>query len=168
MWTRFSRMLALLEDGTAGVLIIFASTMLCIQIGVRAIFNDSFSWAEESVRYAIIWMVFIASSIAFRHNAHIRIDVLRQCLPVVLQKPLQLLIIAICMAFSLLLLRYGTALTLQIEQFGQRSPALEAPMYLFYAAIPVSALLMLIRLGESLVQVLRNPSLVTSDSPAGA
>ncbi|WP_432697844.1 TRAP transporter small permease [Marinobacterium sp. YM272] len=168
MWNSFSRLLAWIENGTVGVLIIFAATMLCVQIGARALFNYSFSWAEESVRYSIIWMVFIAGSIAFRQNAHIRIDVLKQIAPENMQKPLQILITLTCMALCAMLAWHGYHLTRQIMMFGQSSPAMEAPMYLFYISIPLSSALMLIRLSETLVRLLRNQSLEYSNTPAGA
>lgn len=155
MWQRFSRGLARVEAASVGALILFAAIMLCVQITARALFNHSFSWAEESVRYAIIWMVFLSCGLAFRQDAHINIDVLRQLLPGPARKVLEVIIILACAVLAGLLVWFGGAMVATLYRFGQVSPAMEAPMYLFYLAIPVSGVLMLIRLGESLVRVLR-------------
>ena len=103
MWNKFSRLLAFLENTIVGTLIMYASIMLFTQIIARSVFNYSFSWAEESVRYAIIWMVFMASSIAFRQNTHISIDVLKQILPKSMLKPFQIAICIVCLITTLLL-----------------------------------------------------------------
>lgn len=155
MWQKFSDGLAKVEAASVGALILFAAIMLCVQITARALFNLSFSWAEESVRYAIIWMVFLSCGLAFRKDAHISIDVLRQLLPGPARKALEILTTLACAALAGLLVWYGSAMVATLFRFGQVSPAMEAPMYLFYLAIPVSGVLMLIRLGESLVRVLR-------------
>lgn len=157
MWSPISRILGYIENTLAGALLIYAASMLCIQIIARSIFNYSFSWAEESVRYAIIWMVFMASSIAFRKDAHISIDVIQQVIPANLQKAFQALICLLCMVMAALLAYFGWQLTSRIFMFGQLSSAMEAPMYLFYAAIPVSSVFMFIRLTESLVRLFSRP-----------
>lgn len=154
MWNKFSRALAFFENTIVGILIIYASIMLFTQIVARSVFNYSFSWAEESVRYAIIWMVFMASSIAFRENAHISIDVLKQLLPKSLLKPFQITICVICLVTTILLAWFGWELSSKMMMFGQRSSAMEAPMYLFYLSIPVSAICMAIRISESIVSLL--------------
>jgi len=150
MWNKLSRYLALFENTIVGTLIMYSSLMLFAQIIARSVFNYSFSWAEESVRYAIIWMVFMASSIAFRQNAHISIDVLKQILPNSLQVPFQTLICIICLMTTLLLAWFGWELSSRMMAFGQVSSAMEAPMYLFYLSIPISSVFMSIRIIESI------------------
>lgn len=164
MWQRFSDGLAKVEAAAVGSLILFAALMLCVQISARALFNFSFSWAEESVRYAIIWMVFLSCGLAFRKDAHISIDVLRQILPGPARKTLEVLITLACAVLAGLLVWYGGAMVQTLHRFGQVSPAMEAPMYWFYLAIPVSGVLMLIRLAESLVRIVR-PRAVLAPAP---
>ncbi|AEX24919.1 TRAP transporter small permease [Vibrio sp. EJY3] len=168
MWNRLSRLLALFENTTVGVLIIYSSVMLFTQIMARAVFNTSFSWAEESVRYAIIWMVFMASSIAFRNNAHISIDVIKQIIPKALQKPFQVFICLICLTTTFLLAWFGWQLTSRMMMFGQLSSAMELPMYWFYLAIPVSSACMFIRISESLLALFIKPKTETDNVYVGA
>jgi len=155
MWNQFSRLLAFFENTIVGILIMYASIMLFTQIIARSVFNYSFSWAEESVRYAIIWMVFMASSIAFRQNAHISIDVVKQILPKSMLQPFQIAICIVCLITTLLLVWFGWELSSRMMAFGQRSSAMEAPMYLFYLSIPISATCMTIRIFESLVSLVK-------------
>lgn len=155
MWQVFSRYLSRLENLLVGSLIIYAATALCTQIISRSLFDYSFVWIEESVRFGIIWMVFIGSSIGFREDAHIAIDVLQQILRPRARMVIKIVVIGVSAVVAGLLAWYGWQLVKTMHGFGQTSPAMEAPMYLFYLAIPLGGALMLVRLGESLVRVLR-------------
>lgn len=149
-WLRTSAALAYLENGAAGVLIIFAAVMICVQVTTRTLFDYSFTWAEEAVRYAIIWLVFVGSAIAVRENAHISIEVLQNVLPARLVRVLRILVSGCGILTSLLLLWYSGQLVAMMARLGQTSPALQVPMYWFYLAIPVSAALMGVRFTEQL------------------
>lgn len=143
-----------LENAGLGTLMLYAAGMLCTQIIARSAFNHSFFWAEESVRYAIIWMVFIGSAVAFRLDAHISIDALHYWVPKSMRKPLSLSVNAGCLILALLLMVYGFELVGMMFRFNQTSPALEVPMYLVYAVIPGSAVLMTYRLLQSFVRII--------------
>ncbi|MDA3919440.1 MAG: TRAP transporter small permease [Salinisphaera sp.] len=150
-WARSSVVLAGCENGLVGALIVFAAVMICAQIIARTLFGYSFTWAEEAVRYAIVWLVFVGSAIAVRKDAHISIDVLQNILPEALVRTLSIVVAAVGVFTSLLLLWYGVDLVATMAKFGQKSPALQVPMYWFYLSIPVSAALMSIRFAERLV-----------------
>ena len=50
------------------------SLVVIVQVFSRYIFNFSFVWAEELVRYLMIWMVMLGSALVQSKNEHIRID----------------------------------------------------------------------------------------------
>jgi len=50
------------------------SLVVIVQVFSRYIFNFSFVWAEELVRYLMIWMVMLGSALVQAKNEHIRID----------------------------------------------------------------------------------------------
>ncbi|MCU4677408.1 TRAP transporter small permease [Catenovulum sp. 2E275] len=143
--------LAKLEDFLLAVLMISSASMIVIQIIARSLFDYSFVWAEEFVRYAIIWMVFIGSGVAVRTQRHISIDVIKNILPLKLACAVNILLLLMSMAAAGLLLIYGKDLVVTMQKFGQLSPALEAPMYWFYLSIPISGGLMFIHLAVHLL-----------------
>jgi len=55
-------------------LLIVMSFIVVVQVFSRYLFNYSFVWAEELVRYLMIWMVMIGSALVQSKNDHIRID----------------------------------------------------------------------------------------------
>jgi TRAP-type C4-dicarboxylate transport system permease small subunit len=50
------------------------SLIVIVQVFSRYLFNHSFVWAEELVRYLMIWMVLIGAALVQSKNGHIRID----------------------------------------------------------------------------------------------
>ncbi len=67
---RFER----LETSIPVYLLVMMSFFVLLQVFSRYLFNFSFVWAEELVRYLMIWMVMIGASLVQSKNDHIRID----------------------------------------------------------------------------------------------
>jgi len=139
------RGLCRVEEGLVAALLGAAALILFLDVVARYLFSAPFSWGAESVRYAIIWVVFIGSSIAARRGIHISISALREFLPAPAQRPLILLVLAICFGFSVLLLSASVELIQFMRGFRQVTPAMEIPMWWVYLAIPVGAGLMSLR-----------------------
>lgn len=71
--------LRFLERAEVSICIFFLIVMtfvVLLQVCSRYLFNYSFVWAEELVRYLMIWMVMIGSAVVQSKNDHIRIDFL--------------------------------------------------------------------------------------------
>ena len=63
-----------LETNISVYLLVLMSFFVLLQVFSRYLFNYSFVWAEELVRYLMIWMVMIGASLVQAKNDHIRID----------------------------------------------------------------------------------------------
>jgi C4-dicarboxylate transporter DctQ subunit len=63
-----------LETNISVYLLVLMSFFVLLQVFSRYLFNYSFVWAEELVRYLMIWMVMIGASLVQSKNDHIRID----------------------------------------------------------------------------------------------
>lgn len=138
--------LSRVEEIVISLLLIAASFVLFANVVARYGFNDSFPWAEEMTRYAIVWMVFVGGSVAARKGAHIGVDVLARLLG---ERPVRKVLIVgvdlLCVAFSLFLVIFGWELVAQAKQFGQMTPALQIPLWTVQLAIPVGGALMGLR-----------------------
>ncbi|UYG00643.1 MULTISPECIES: TRAP transporter small permease [unclassified Halomonas] len=142
------------EEVVIGLLILSAALILFANVVARYVFNFGFSWAEELVRYQIVWMVLLGASVAARQGIHIGIDILRRFSPPPIARALELLVHAISIGFCAFLVFYGIELTEQTHRFGQVSSALQAPMWVVQLAIPVGALLMGIRFTQHFFRAL--------------
>ena len=74
------------EEFISVVFITIALILLTLQVILRFVFNTSFGWIEELSRYLYIWVIYLASSAAVRHDATIRIDVAENIWPKPIRK----------------------------------------------------------------------------------
>ncbi len=98
-------------------------------------------WAEEIIRYACIWMVFLASGLTIRYAVHFRVDLLFSLFPARGQRWFWYFAFAVMIWFELVLIWFGSRVT--ILNMEQQSTSLEFPMGYVYAALPVGGALML-------------------------
>ena len=148
--------LSRVEEFVISALLIAASFVLFANVVARYGFNDSFPWAEEVTRYAIVWMVFVGGSVAARKGAHIGVDVLARLLgerPV--RKILMVGVDLLCVAFSVFLVVFGWELVAQAREFGQITPALQIPLWTVQLAIPVGGVLMGLRFSQRVLGELK-------------
>ena len=72
------------KKGMAALLILMVATLLAVmgfQIVLRYFFNSSLIWAEEVCRYLLIWVSFLAASIAYERGEVAAFTLLRGALP---------------------------------------------------------------------------------------
>ncbi|ORE92581.1 tripartite ATP-independent periplasmic transporter DctQ [Stappia sp. 22II-S9-Z10] len=100
---------------------------------------------EELTVYIVMWAVLLAVGRVTRERRHIRADLVVTLLPRVVQTGLEILANVIGVAFAVFLARYGYAVAFEAWDFGDVSAtALRFPLWIYYAALPVSAALIAI------------------------
>jgi len=71
---RFSKWFEALQTKICSFMLAFMCLMVAVQVMLRYVFNFSFVWSEELIRYLMIWMVMLGSSLVQAGNEHVRID----------------------------------------------------------------------------------------------
>lgn len=142
------------EEALIGTLLLTSSVILFANVVARYVFNLGLPWAEELVRYQIVWMVFLGASVAAREGIHIGVDILAKFSPPAISRLLVLLVHAVSVVFCAVIVWYGAELIAQTRAFAQISPAMQVPMWLIQLAIPVGAGLMGIRFAQHFVRTL--------------
>lgn len=152
---KLERLLSRAEELIIGVLLASAAATIFVNVVARYVFNLGFPWAEELVRYEIVWMAFIGGSVAARQGIHIGVDVIAKFAPPRIGRMVTLVVYALSVAFCSLFAYFGAELIVETSAFGQVSPALQVPMWTVQAAIPVGAGLMAFRFAQQFVLTLR-------------
>jgi len=108
----------------------------------RYALGNQASWSEELARFLLIWIGILGAAYASGQNMHLAIDLLSPKLQVKSQRRLASLIrsLIILFAFGVLIIG-GFRLIYVTHVLGQKSPALQIPMTIVYAAIPIAGLL---------------------------
>ena len=111
----------------------------------QATSDYSLYWSDEVVRKVIYFSTYIGCIAAIRNRSLIRIDALPQMLPI-LKKPLTLLSHISVLAFSVIMVYLGMAMT--IMMYGDEyalTATLRIPEWIFYAVLPLMGFMMFVR-----------------------
>ncbi|QDU71448.1 Sialic acid TRAP transporter permease protein SiaT [Mucisphaera calidilacus] len=130
-----------------------------IQVIGRYILTDPPAWTEELATILFTWLVFVGASLALKRNEHFVVAVFVDWLPDRLgsaARGIAHTLVAIC---CLVLIWYGVGLT--ISGHDVDTAVLELPRSWVYLAIPVGALLMLLR---TISLIWRRPQAVTRET----
>jgi TRAP-type C4-dicarboxylate transport system permease small subunit len=117
----------------------------------RFLLNHSSAWAEETARYAFIYLGWVGAAYAVRARAHIRFDILLQVLPKRLHGYFYLFGEAATLAFACVALYFCSHTMQQLIHFGAATPVLRINKAWFEAAVFIGFLLIFIRCIQAMV-----------------
>jgi TRAP-type C4-dicarboxylate transport system permease small subunit len=116
--------------------------VIVLQVFCRYVLNAALSWPEEVSRYLQIWAGLLAATYAYHEGSHVGVTFLLDKFPKAVVKVIVAVSHALMGVFLCVIGWQGAGL---LEKFVDlRSAAVRIPMVLVYAAVPVSAFLMLL------------------------
>ncbi|MGZ3291112.1 MAG: TRAP transporter small permease [Xanthobacteraceae bacterium] len=135
------------EQTLVGVFGLVALAFALWQIVSRYFFpRQSISYAEEVIVYLLIWAIMIVSSQLVRTDGHVRPDLVLNVVPAGVARWMEVLNCVAAIVFCGALVWYGRQVVDIALLIDERSASdLRFPMWIYYAALPVGGLLMLIR-----------------------
>lgn len=165
-WDRFESGPVL---GVAAILFV-ASTLVMLSEGFNRSFNDiSFFWAEESVRFLMIWAFFLTLGIAGRRGYHIRTELLVDHMPPKIRRAMHFAAVAAGLLFSAVLFGASVPQLLRYYTLGMMSEStLDIPQWVVFLAMPIGAALFFGYYLRSLMVVWRGGNPFTSVGRTGA
>jgi TRAP-type C4-dicarboxylate transport system permease small subunit len=123
----------------------FCCTVIAQEVIRRFVLNYSSAWAEETARYAFIYLGWIGAAYAVKERAHIRFDILQNRCPERLHGWIFLAGEAATIVFAVIAL-YFTAHTIELlYRFGGATPVLRVSKIWAEAAVPIGFILIVIR-----------------------
>ncbi|GHV33420.1 C4-dicarboxylate ABC transporter permease [Synergistales bacterium] len=157
MGKTIDKILSFVERQLPGILLLLSVIVLFINVVLRYLFHAATTWAEEAIRYAIIWITFVGSSLCARKSSHVGIDIFvdmlsgkRKKIALALAQFISALFTALCTLFS-------WQIFLMVLRTGQRSPAMLMPMAIVYFAMPLGFFLTTTRFVQVGVRILKTP-----------
>ena len=138
------------------VCLILAFLVLDVLWGVftRFVINEQSRWTEEVAIYLLIWVSLLGAAVTYAENGHLGVDFLVHKWDAATQKIGQGAVHVIVLLFSIYGLLYGGyRLVSETMKSGQISPAIEIPMAIVYAAVPISGALFILFAIHSLVNL---------------
>ena len=136
----------------------------------RAVLDLSWFWAEESVRYLMVWAFFLTLGVTGRAGHHIRTELLVDHLGPRLRKTCHLLASLVGIAFCSLLFYASLPQVHRYYTMGMMTESnLDLPVWLLFLIMPLGALLYLAYYIGCLVRAWRGEDpFATSDKVEGS
>jgi TRAP-type C4-dicarboxylate transport system permease small subunit len=144
-------------DLVALACLVIASVSLFTIVGInganvliRYAFSSAWSWAEEAMLFLMVLMVFAGAVAATWRGAHLQLDILLERLPPAWRRAAILLAAALSVALLGVLSASSYTVVALLYRFGQKSAALEFPMWIAQGCVSAGfvliALMILLRL----------------------
>lgn len=125
-----------LEALSVALLAVYAG-MVLLQVLFRYVLNQPLFWAEEVIRYGLVWSVMLGSALVAHDRGHVRIEVFEAFLGPRGQRVVQAIAGGLTWAFTVILAVAGAQFV--ARTLFQHSASLGVPMWTVYAAVPVGA-----------------------------
>ena len=109
------------------------------QVFSRYVLANPSSFTDELARYLMIWLGVMGTAYVSGKRLHVSIDFFASQLNLSLQKTMEKIIIStIILATFLIFIFGGSRLVFLTYILGQKSAALQIPLYIVYLCIPLS------------------------------
>lgn len=135
--TRASHQLARVEQLLCSGLIIAFSVLLMVNVIARYAFNSPLYFANELAIYLLLWMAFLAISIAIHQDQHVRLTMLVAMLPKATQRACYWLTELLCLAILATILWYAIAWLRSPSVGYDIAITLDWPKWHFYLIVPL-------------------------------
>ena len=111
------------------------------QVIFRYILNSALPWAGEITIFFFIWVIFLGAAITLHKSLHIGVDIITIQLNEKKKKSVYIFTNFLIIIFCLLI--FIGSIPLVIDNYTQRSPALEIRLTFVYLSIPFSMVAMI-------------------------
>jgi TRAP-type C4-dicarboxylate transport system permease small subunit len=118
--------------------------------------NASFAFTEEFSVFLLVFMTFVGSSAAFATNEHIRITFFLERMPPRLRWLAEMVTLAATTLMFSLILWHGASVSFDEWKWGETSPGLGYPTFLYTMWLPILSLAIILRvLGRGWARLIR-------------
>jgi C4-dicarboxylate transporter DctQ subunit len=143
--TKIDSVLSKIEGYIIGAMMLSTTIILFVNVIFRS-FSMASTWAEEVIRYVIVWVTFFGGSLCAKSGNHVGIDIFVQMLP---SKKAQRVVRAIGFFAAAVFCAVATyaayKITALVTTTKQKSPAILMPFWIVYISMPLGFALMTIR-----------------------
>lgn len=139
-----TRRLAVLCEVSAAAVFAVVCILNFSQVFGRYMLGSSFNWAEEIMRYSMLWVMMLGGTAAIYRGDHMAVDTLLDTLPPRFTHLIRSFLFGIAAIFCALLVWYGWPAALANAR--QSAAASGVPMIVPYMAIPIGGALMIVQI----------------------
>jgi TRAP-type C4-dicarboxylate transport system permease small subunit len=139
-----------LEEALAGGLLVVMAVLAFLNILARYLTRYSFAFTEEIEVAALVWISMLGAAVGFREAVHLGFTIVRDRFPLRVRRALAGLSSAVALATMAALVWAGWRQIQSQIALATTSEALGIPEWIYTAALPVGALLIIVRVLQAL------------------
>jgi TRAP-type C4-dicarboxylate transport system permease small subunit len=144
-----------IEEYISATFLAGMALIIAVQVFRRYVLQNSLDWSEELGRYLFIWSVYVGCSYATQRDRHLEVTIARSMFGPTVAKYITIIAYVCTMLFCISVAVWGAQMVLFLVNTGQKTPALEIPMYWVFLSVPVGLGLMALRTFQRLLAIFR-------------
>ncbi len=134
-------------------LLIFLSVLMILAVFYRYILNNSIYWSDEVSKILLVFLAFLGSTVAYKHSAHIGIDIITERLSKRLNSVLFILIKVSFLLFWALI--FKESLKLMPLFMMQTTATLEIRYAYVFCIVPITSIIWLLHISNDLLRTMK-------------
>lgn len=139
-WAGFDKLTDLMAF-FAGVILLFITGAVCYTIGMRYLFTKTTIWLMQTTEYALLWIVFLATTWLLREKGHITTDIIYTHLNEKTKNYLNLIMFIIGGLVCAVMVYFGITYTYEcIDKGVMDVRAVTIPKWIIFIIIPIGSL----------------------------
>jgi TRAP-type C4-dicarboxylate transport system permease small subunit len=150
---KINNFIKVIEQKLLILLLICLTVLTAVGVVYRYVLKSPLTWLYETTVVIFCWMVFIGVSSAFKRHEHIKLGFLVEALPLKSGKIIKILINLTVIIFLALGVKYGLQIVRTTSTQFYNTINLSTAW--FYAAFPVSAVLIICHLLVDILELIR-------------
>jgi TRAP-type C4-dicarboxylate transport system permease small subunit len=144
-WAFFDRLIDFMA-ALAGVILVFITAAVCYTIGMRYLFTKTTIWLMQTTEYALLWIVFLATTWLLREKGHITTDVIYTHLNEKTKNQLNLVMFVVGGLACAVMVYFGIDYTLEcIINRITDVRGVTVPKWIIFIIIPVGSIFLTIQ-----------------------
>jgi TRAP-type C4-dicarboxylate transport system permease small subunit len=143
------------EEIAGAIILSVMAVVTFLNVITRYVITYPLAFTEEITVSMFVWLVLIGTSMGFRKNAHLAMTFVYDAMPARVKKVFFIMANMTCLLFFALLSWLGSIQVWDEWSLGVTSDALAIPASFYSAGIPVFSALIIIRILQSMRDVMR-------------
>ncbi len=121
-------------------------TLIFIGVVMRLTIRSGLPWQEELSRILYVLVVYVGASYGMKSEDHIRITFIRDMLPPLWRKALEIMTDVIWVGFNVVVIIISLQIYPKLQRFIGESAILEIPLHYIFLTVPIGFFLVTFRL----------------------
>ena len=145
-----------IEEIIITISFLFLVIVCFVQVFCRFVLNFSFPWGEEFMRAMFLWASAFGISAAYKVKSHLGVDAVVNLFPKRIKKGIGLMAYVLSLVFCIIMIIYGSKITLMHVVSKQISISMGTPIALVSIAIPLGFAMTFIRIVQSIIEEIKS------------